>query len=687
MAEPQLQSAENGGPRAADPYSVTVSSSPDRRLPISNIMITIARPLSLREPISSAIEAFSPSRPRSTGGGTWSACPPFLPVVNDAGTVVGVIRLTSPLEWIASASDGVALGGSALDGAASAGLSLNEAAPDGIARDGISPPANPQEPRRPNELERLVKKDGYVVVPLDYQLKLHPSPSDGYTVLRPDLLADYLVVESDGRPIGVVSVPELPWALLSEMISLRERVWELEAAVSLLHDGIGVSDGRGNVLWINEGYTRTTGITKEEAGIGENLSTLVERGMLSRSVAIDVIRSRQPQTVKQTFKTGKEVLASGTPLFDENGELVRVIVNFRDLTELSRLQRAWEKSRELNLRYELELERLRSERTALEGVVAESKKMRSAICLATRVAPVDSTVLITGESGAGKEVIAKIIHRAGPRAKGPFVQVNCGAIPEQLLESELFGYDKGAFTGANKEGKPGLFEIADRGTLFLDEIGELSPNLQVKLLKALEQQEIMRIGGRRPVKLDVRIIAATNCDLARKVKERSFREDLYYRLNVIHIYVPPLRERREDITPLALFFARKIAEKYSVDKRLSAELLRAFESYDWPGNVRELENTVERLMIVSDGETILPEDFLGEEADSRQRTRLEPIVVNQLIPLKEAQEILERELLVRALRNSKTVRRAAKSLGLAHSNVLRRMSKYGITHDSLLGNR
>lgn len=526
-------------------------------------------------------------------------------------------------------------------------------------------------------LEDLMEQDGYRVVRSDFQLKFELDPGSREATLDSGLPFDYVVVDSEDVPIGVVSISGALRRLLSEVGRLREQNWELRAAIDLLHDGIGVSDGKGTVLWVNEGYTRISGVTKEEAGIGENLSELVARGLLSHSVALDVIRSRRPETIKQTFKTGKEVLASGTPLFDENGELIRVVVNFRDLTELNRLQREWEKSKELNLRYELELQRLRDKQTALEGVVAESKQMRAVLCLASRVAMVDSTVLVTGESGSGKEVVAKVIHRASPRRKGPFVQVNCGAIPEQLLESELFGYEKGAFTGANREGKPGLFEIANQGTLFLDEIGELPSNLQVKLLKALEQQEIMRVGGRHPIKLDVRIIAATNSDLAAKVRERSFREDLFYRLNVIHIHVPPLRERREDIVPLAIFFARRIAEKYSINKRLSAELLRAFEAYDWPGNVRELENTVERLMVVSDGEMVLPEDFTSRPSSEHER-ELEPIVVNQLMPLKEAQDILERELLVRALRQSKTVRQAARALGIAHSNVLRRMSKYNI---------
>lgn len=484
-----------------------------------------------------------------------------------------------------------------------------------------------------------------------------------------------LVCDQEGKLIGTVPPSRLLGICRYHLKESKGQVWELEAIVESIYDGIGVCDDQGRIVRVNEGYHRVTGLTPEEGGAGRMIPDLLKEGLLSDSVALEVLRTGKPYTKIQRFKSGKEVLASATPLFSPDGKLLRAIVNFRDLTELNDLKAQWEKSRELNVRYRLELEELRAKALALEEVVAESRAMRSIIDLATRIALVESTVLITGESGVGKEVVAKVIHRTSRRRNGPFVLINCGAIPETLLESELFGYERGAFTGAAREGKPGLFEMADQGTIVLDEIGEMPLNLQVKLLRVIDQQEVMRIGGTRPIRLNVRIIAATNSDLEARVKKGTFRKDLFYRLNVVPIHVPPLRERREDIVPLALHFTRRFNRKYTLNKKLSPELLKALERHDWPGNVRELENMVERFVVMSESEIMRAEDFLVQIDGWRYGEGA--VTVNQLIPLRNAHELVERELIRRALVEHKSVRKSAKALGIGHATMLRRLSKYG----------
>ena len=253
-------------------------------------------------------------------------------------------------------------------------------------------------------------------------------------------------------------------------------------------------------------------------------------------------------------------------MFDDNGELVQIVVNVRDMTDLERLQRQLEATVELNQRYVSELEQIRLQQLKMEDLVAKSPAMQRVVEMAARIATVDSTLLIMGESGVGKEVITNKIHSLSRRKNQPFIKLNCGAIPENLLESELFGYAGGAFTGAKKEGKPGMFELASGGTLFLDEIGELPLGLQVKLLRVLQEKTLTRVGGVKPISVDVRVIAATNKDLPTLVKAGTFRDDLYYRLNVFGIQIPPLRQRREDIPPLLHEMLRKVNQKYSMQK-------------------------------------------------------------------------------------------------------------------------
>jgi two-component system NtrC family response regulator len=293
--------------------------------------------------------------------------------------------------------------------------------------------------------------------------------------------------------------------------------------------------------------------------------------------------------------------------------------------------------------------------------------------MAGRVAASDASVLITGESGTGKELLAKGIHYNSPRAAGPFVAVNCAAIPEHLIESELFGHVRGAFTGAVKD-KEGKFELATSGTLFLDEIGDLRVDLQAKILRALQERQVDRVGGKHPVSVDARIIAATNKDIERAVKEGSFREDLYYRLSVITLHMPPLRERRDDIPMLVQHFLKKFNR--GSDVRIDPEALAMLTAYGWPGNVRELENSIERASVLKRGDTITPAEL--PDKLKKEKTSIENIILN-LPDEGIALEDLEKSLIIKALEKHKgNQTRAAEYLGITRPTLIYRMEKYGI---------
>jgi two-component system NtrC family response regulator len=331
--------------------------------------------------------------------------------------------------------------------------------------------------------------------------------------------------------------------------------------------------------------------------------------------------------------------------------------------QLKELQRA-----NVALRKELQ------ERLGLDNIIAESPQMKRILEMLERVAPTETTVLILGESGTGKELIARAIHANSARAEGPFVAVNCAAIPETLLESELFGHVKGAFTGAIRD-RVGKFEAAEAGTIFLDEIGEMRPDLQVKILRCLEERTLERVGDNRPIRVDVRVLAATNKDLSKAIQAGEFREDLYYRLNVVPLSIPPLRERREDIRALAQHFLKRLGA--SPRLAIAPDAFRALASYDWPGNVRELENALERALIFQRGDVIRLDDL--PETIRRPRLRETATLPMSLPEAGLSLEEVEKELILRALQKHEwNQSRAARYLGITRHTLLYRMEKYGI---------
>jgi len=310
-----------------------------------------------------------------------------------------------------------------------------------------------------------------------------------------------------------------------------------------------------------------------------------------------------------------------------------------------------------------------------DKIVKFSSTLKTLFERATRIAAYPSTVLIQGETGVGKEVVANWIHQHSPRANMPFIKINAGAIPESLIESELFGYERGAFTGAKNEGNPGLFELANKGTLLLDEIGELSPSLQVKLLRVLQEQEIRRVGGSWSKAINVRVIASTNRDLRQLVLEGRFREDLYYRFNVAYLHVPPLHEHPGDILPLLDYYLERICQEFKITRKLTPETLQILLQHDYPGNVRELRNLVEGVCIMTDEEWITPET-LPPHIRGQVSQPINPLSLHAHI------EVTERKVIMEALKAEASIRQAAKRLEISHATLLRKMQKYGITQDT-----
>jgi PAS domain S-box-containing protein len=458
-----------------------------------------------------------------------------------------------------------------------------------------------------------------------------------------------------------------------ELKASQDMVRQLNNVFECSYDGIYITDGQANTLKVNKAYENITGLKKEEM-IGRNMIELVREGKISQSATIIVLNSKKSCTIEQEFRIGKKALVSSSPVFNEDGDIIMVITNVRDVTELYELKEELEKNKELNKKYFSEIEVIRNQLLNEIDIIAEDEKMLNVLGIAGRVAQVDTTVLILGETGVGKEQVAKYIHKISKRSDSSFIKINCGAIPENLIESELFGYEKGAFTGANKDGKIGLFELADGGTIFLDEIGELPLNMQVKLLRVLQEGEIKRIGGVKTIKVDVRILAATNRDLKELIKQNLFRKDLYYRLNIVPIIIPPLRERKKDIEPLAKHFLATLNKKYNFNKSITSAAMNCFMDYEWKGNVRELKNIIERIVIMSRGDKILRSDLPINNYSQRNKIGIN--INDDSIKLKDAVENLEARLIENAFKKHGNVRAAAKELGIDASTFVRKRKKY-----------
>lgn len=451
--------------------------------------------------------------------------------------------------------------------------------------------------------------------------------------------------------------------IADELNVVKQLNKELETIFEASYDGMMVTDAKGKVLRENRGLKNLLNVPdinseKLKRTISEKI---IPRVVKSNQTSFDVIESE-----------ARQLMVTANPVYNNLSAIERVVLNIRDLTELNSLKKALQESKQLSDRYHSEMSQMSTEFDN-RGIIIRSELMKKAVTLALRVANVDSTVLIQGESGTGKEIIASIIHQSSKRKTGPFIKVNCGAIPESLLESELFGYESGAFTGANKTGKAGIFELANDGTLFLDEIGELPVHLQVKLLRVLQEKEFMRIGGQKTIKFNGRIITASNRDLESMVTEGTFREDLFFRLNVIPIVVPPLRERKEDIIPLLKHFQNEFSKRHEIKKDIAPQTISYLLDYNWPGNVRELINIMERIMVTAPGSVIMPEDLPKQIVEGGRQTGL--ISIKGILPLKSAVQEVEKQLIRNAIEKYGSTYKAAQVLKVDQSTVVRKMNR------------
>ena len=455
---------------------------------------------------------------------------------------------------------------------------------------------------------------------------------------------------------------------------------ELEEMFEGSFDGMAATDADGKILYVNRAYEQITGITREEMS-GKSMADL-KNPIWDSSAIIDAVRKQQDVvTMKQTVKSGKHILVTARPIFYDN-KIKLIVINARDITEIYQLSEQFIRTqqREASLGKNMQ-DGSSNHADGGENLLAVSKPMRDVIELARRIANLQVTVLIEGESGVGKDEVTKFIHENSLRKDKPLITVNCGAIPPGLLESELFGYEKGAFTGAMNTGKVGLLELADKGTLFLDEIGETPLDFQVKLLRFLETKEIRRVGSIRSKEVDVRIIAATNRRLSEMVDSGTFREDLYYRLNVVNIKIPPLRKRGEDIIPLALLFLNRYNKKYDRNKKLTVEVTKELQGYPWFGNVRQLKNTIENMVVLSINEYLQPEDlpwFSGDEVPPSVKNITQRLAEDGSMKLQAAIDYLEKSMLENAMKQCRTTTEMGNLLGINQSTVVRKIKKYGL---------
>lgn len=495
---------------------------------------------------------------------------------------------------------------------------------------------------------------------------------------------DVIAALNSGQPVSRTSLRSMLLDARNNIHQAAHGLIDYQIVVDNLDSNILIAAPDETVLYVNKSYEKGIGANREEL-LGHKITDLLNsQKYFSTAVVPDVIRTLQP-TTKISYDSGKTSpsIVFGVPIFDKDGNLQYVVAtnrkvasftelndSFHDFVKL--LDAAYRDNNSIRIYQSAE----ESESDNGQPMIGVSRAMESIQTFIKNLSKTDATVLITGESGTGKELVADAIYRNSSRANMPFIKINCSSIPENLLESELFGYEKGAFSGANATGKTGLFEAANNGTLLLDEIGDMPLDLQAKLLRAIQSNEITRVGGTKPIKLNIRFIASTNSNLKQKIKEGTFRSDLYYRLHVIPINIPPLRERRDDIPVLCQSYLEQFSSKYGVSVTLSEENMSALENYSWPGNIRELRNIMEYLVVCcsslpSIDNSILYGIFNNEEDD------IAPAETN--LSLNDAVASYEKEYLRKMIANVRNLKEASELLQVDISTVSRKLKHYGLS--------
>ncbi len=464
-----------------------------------------------------------------------------------------------------------------------------------------------------------------------------------------------------------------------QLESYRRLNVQLEAIFKSSSDGIWLCDGNGKILNINKASEKINAIKGKDV-VGKNVREIVAEGLIDRSVTLEVLETgRQVSLLQNLKRTNKYLLVTGTPVFDQRGQISLVVVNERDMTQLNTMKEQLAQTRMETQRFKDELVELSLLELKEQEIIAQSEEMRQVLRVAIKLAKMEaSDILILGETGTGKGLLAKFIHHYSNRKDKAFIQINCAALPETLLEAELFGYEKGAFTGARESGKIGLFELAHEGTLFLDEIGDLPLSVQAKLLKYLDDHEIMRLGGIKPKKVDCTIIAATNRNLEARSRQRKFRQDLFFRLNTFVMQIPPLRERPDDIFEMVNHLLDRYNQQYRLKRRISSKAMQYLKSHSFPGNVRELKNIMKMAVLMSETDS-LDEYILRnlkmpvfEQIENGQRPGSQKSLI-------EETSAYEKRLLQNAMTSYKTTREMARFLGINQSTVVRKMKKHALS--------
>lgn len=451
---------------------------------------------------------------------------------------------------------------------------------------------------------------------------------------------------------------------------------ELDTIIDSSSDGLFVCDADANVIRMNPASEKIHNLSATKI-VGRNMRELTDSGFIDRSAALEASISKKRVSLLQN-KDGHKLISIATPVFDEQGILIRIVVSERDITEIDNLQHELEKQEAIKDGFRDQMLAMQQVELESQQIIARSPAMVRALQQSIKVAKADSSVLILGETGVGKGLVADLIHKNSPRTEQPLIKINCGAIPESLIEAELFGYEKGAFTGALASGKPGHFELADKGTLFLDEVAELPLPSQVKLLRFLEDGRITRLGDTKSKTVNVRVLAATHQNLEKMVEQGKFRLDLYYRLNVIPIQVPAVRERYDCIVPLIRHYIEIFSKHTGSHKRLTRAAMDALTAYPYPGNVRELMNICERLVVMAETELIDLPDLpiqIASHADEKQFS------INQLPPgtsLQQTLDQVEKDLLKKALQQFNNQTEIAAALDVNQSTIARKIKKHGL---------
>lgn len=470
---------------------------------------------------------------------------------------------------------------------------------------------------------------------------------------------------------------------MTSQVLNKQLIQELESKIDFkeicdrLIDSLYITDGEGTTLYVNQKYLELGNIKPEEI-IGKSVYDInEEKKLYTNGVLPTVLKTKKmAENIGTLVRTNTKLHITGIPIFNEAGDIKYAIAHQKDIKRLEDLQENLAELRLANNSDNAELEYLRKKQFTDVSIVTESDNMKEAFAIVNAISGADVTVLITGESGTGKEVLCDAIYRNSSRNGKPFIKINCSAIPANLLESELFGYEPGSFTGASKNGKAGLIEIANGGILLLDEIGDMPLDLQAKLLRVLQEQKITRIGGSQEISVDFRVLAATNKDLEAEIKKGTFRDDLYYRLNVVPIHLKPLKDRPEDLDPLIEKFLEQYNSKYNKNVIITLAALDLMHEYDWPGNIRELKNIIERMVVINKNE-VIDVEFANSILNIRETSK-STVSDGSDSTLKNAVAALETRMITKALSIYGSKRKAAAALGIDHSTLIKKCKKYSI---------